>query len=104
MTEVCFIFRYKQILVFEGQKRAQNDGFGSKSSSRKRSEVRLGPKWAGHLPRCCGRANTDPGVIHHDTIALGTSENTHVGSFGPLGGSLASRDQTKQTTVQRAQK
>ena len=38
---------------FEGQKRAQNGGFGSKSSSRKSSEVRLGPEGAGHLPRCC---------------------------------------------------
>ena len=38
---------------FEGQKRAQNDGFGSKSSYRKSSEIRRGPECAEHLPRCC---------------------------------------------------
>ena len=52
------IYAETHTLFFEGQKRAQNDGFGSKSSSRKSEEVRLGPEWAGHLPRCCGRANT----------------------------------------------
>ena len=67
------IYAETDTLFFEGQKRAQNDDFGSKSSSRKSQEVRLGPEWAGHLPRCCGRANTGPGVIHHDNITLGTS-------------------------------
>ena len=32
-----------------GQKRAKNDDFGTKSSSRKSSDVRLGPKCVEHL-------------------------------------------------------
>ena len=44
-------------------------------------------------------ANTGPGVIRHDNIALGTSENTHVGSFGPLKASGGLRGQTKHTMV-----
>ena len=45
---------------------------GLKSSSRKISDVRLRPEWAGHLPRCCGMADMGPGVIDHDRITLGT--------------------------------
>ena len=37
---------------------------------------------------------TAPEVISHDNIAVGHPENTHLGSFGPLG---ASRDQTELT-------
>ena len=59
--------------IFEGQKWAQNDGFGSKLSSRKSSEVRLGPEWTEHLPRWYGKRPTGPEVIHHDDTTLGTS-------------------------------
>ena len=60
---VILFYAETDTLLFEGQKRDQNDGFGSKSSARKSGDVRLGPEWAGHLPRCCGRADTGPGVI-----------------------------------------
>ena len=77
------------IYFFEGPKRAQNDGFGSKSSSRKRSEVRLGPEWVGHLRRCCGRANAGQGVINHNEYHSGNVPKTliwaHLGLLGLLG-------------------
>ena len=64
------------------------------------SDLNLGPEWAGHLPRYCGRAHTGPGAIYNGNITLGTSRKhsfgAHLGSFGPL---EASRGQTKQTMV-----
>ena len=41
------------------------------------AEVRLGPELAGHLPRCCRKADMGAEEIHRDNI-------THVGSSGPL--------------------
>ena len=101
MTETCSISdTLTQTLLFEGQKRAQNDGFGSKSSYRKSEEVRLGPEWAGHLPRCCARANTGPRVINHDNITLRPSLKHSFGLIWGLWGPLeASRGQTKKTMV-----
>ena len=58
---------------------------GSKSSCRESYEARLGPEGTKHLPRCCGRATTGPGVIYHVNITLGTSrKKTDFGTFGPL--------------------
>ena len=46
MTEtVSILDAQTHTLVFEVPKRAQNDGFGSKSSSGKSSEVILGSEW-----------------------------------------------------------
>ena len=96
MTGTCSVLDARiDTPVFEGHKRAQNDGFGSKTYSRKSSEVILRLECVGHLPRCCGRANAGPGVFHRDNITLGHPENTHVGSVGPLEASQCSRGQTK---------
>ena len=52
------------------------------------------------IPRCCGRANTGPGVIHHDNITLWDIPKTliwaHLGLWKPP---EACRGQTKQTMV-----
>ena len=51
----------------------------------------------GHLPRCCGRADTGPGVIYHGNITLGTSrKHSFGGSFGLIwaSGGLSRQNQT----------
>ena len=90
MTETClFLDLLTDTFFFEVQKGDQNDGFGSKLSSRKKKEVRLSPEQVGHFPRCCVRAITIISLLEHSFGLI-------LGLWGPL---YASRGQTKQTTV-----
>ena len=91
-----FRFTNTYTFFFEGQNRAQMMVVGLKSSSRKSSEVRLGPECVGHLPDVVeGPTRAEEGSI--TILSLWERpEISHVGSFGPL---EASRGQTKQAVV-----